>query len=77
MKIEFPDASITIDDESDEAKKIKQGFDYDRDDRGRIRILTTQSRPNLEQIIQKLEAGEATSKQIQIILAHVIKKVLQ
>lgn len=76
MKLEFPDSSVTIDDESLEAQKIKQGYDYDRDKNGRIRILGTQSRPNLEQIIQKLEAGEATNKQIQTILAHVIKKLL-
>ena len=76
MKLEFPDCTITIDDESLEAQKVKQGYDYDRDENGRIKILGTQSRPNLELLIQKLEEGTATSKQVQNVLAHIIKKLL-
>jgi hypothetical protein len=77
MKLEFENCDVTIDDSCEEAKKIKQGFDYKRNKDGQIVIFETRIRPNLEVIIPKLKQGQATLEEIQKVLAFLLDRVLK
>lgn len=67
---------VSIGDESEQAVKIREGHDWELDERGRVVILTTKSAPNFERILPKLKSGTASMPEIQQTLAYLVERVL-
>ena len=77
MQLERSGTKINLNDDSLEALRIREGYDWELDERGRVVILNTKSAPDFEVILPKLKSGVANMREIQEALAHLVEKALK
>jgi len=76
MNLQKGEVKISVGDDDPEAIKIRQGYDWKLDEKGRVVILNTKSSPDFETILPKLKKGSAETPEIQSVLAHLVGCVL-
>ena len=74
MKLIFPDATVTIADDSSVAQKIRQGYSYTYD--GQKIILGAKTGPDLIVLKEKLTDDTATIGDIRALLKFIIDRLL-
>ena len=72
MKLRFKEADVTIGNDSETAKKILQGFDYEFND-GKIVIKPDKKHYDIEGFEKKLKEKKVTKEETEEFLQEVVK----
>ena len=72
MKLRFPQGDITIGNDSEPAKKILAGFDYEFSD-GKITIKPDKNKYDISDFEQKVKDNQETKEQIHDFIKELIK----